>query len=154
MKRHYTGFTLIETILYLALFSLLASGSVAAASTFLEIARRIHNEALLQREAQYLDQAIALRIQNATRIHEPRLGTSSSIIAIDDHSISLSSGQLIGEHGHILSSEVIVTGFEASRFKEPGGSECVEFVLALRTGTGPAERSIEIRRRVYLYHAL
>lgn len=153
-ERYCGGFTLTEVLIYLALLSLLLIGTLSGAAILSENGKRIQFESLLQREMQYLLQAVTYRIQNAREISGPELYKSDSIISLDDYSLYVRSGQLIGEHGHILSSEVTVTKFEISRSKEPDGSEYVELILALSAGAGALRRNQEVIRKIFLYQAL
>lgn len=53
-KDKQSGFTLIETVIYLALFAIMFSGAVAAAYSIIESSGRIRARAVMQEEGEFL----------------------------------------------------------------------------------------------------
>ncbi len=68
MKR---GFTLIETIVYLALFSILMGGAVVAAFNIFENAGRQETRTMLEEEGAFLMAKIDWAVSNATFVNQP-----------------------------------------------------------------------------------
>ena len=60
-----SGFTLIEVILYLAIFGILFSGAVVAAYSITESSGKNHTRAMMQEEGQFLLEKINWAVSNA-----------------------------------------------------------------------------------------
>lgn len=62
------GFTLIEVVIYLALFAILFSGAVVAAYSVLETSGKNHTRAMMQEEGEFMLAKINWAVSNAKTI--------------------------------------------------------------------------------------
>ena len=91
------GFTLIETIIYVALFALLFSGMLASIWPFLQGAESISTKVVVESEATFAIQKInALLASSTAFITTPSAGTSGNILTLtaytgDTYTVSTSS---------------------------------------------------------------
>ncbi len=70
------GFTLIETIIYLALFSILMGGAVVTAYNLFESSSRAHTIAMIQEEGDFLLGKVDWMLYGAEAITAPSAGTT------------------------------------------------------------------------------
>jgi type II secretory pathway pseudopilin PulG len=100
MKRQ-SGFTLIEAIVYLALFAIMFSGIVTAACCIMETSGKNQARAMMQEEGEFLTAKINLAVFNAksTYINSPDVitmtawnGATSTIAAIEGNLIHVAAG--------------------------------------------------------------
>lgn len=81
-----SGFTLIETLVYLALFSVLFGGMAAAAYSMFEAAQRSQTEALLLEEGNFLVAKINQAMSGAKIVQSPppadATSTQSAILSV------------------------------------------------------------------------
>lgn len=75
------AFTLLETLLYLALFSLLLTGVLASAYTIATTSERAHAEATLEAEGWFIMRSLLWEAQDASVI-EPQNGVTSEEIIL------------------------------------------------------------------------
>ena len=75
-----SGFTLIETIIYIALFSLIMSGAVVGMYTLFESTAHNNSEAQLEEEGNYLSQKIDWYLSQVKTIQSPP--TSGGVLSI------------------------------------------------------------------------
>lgn len=76
------GFTLLETLMYIALFGMLMSGAVATASAVGESAGSVSVLARWIDEENFLMQRLRYMIENSTEITEPQFGDNTEAIVI------------------------------------------------------------------------
>lgn len=76
------AFTLIETIMYLALFSLLMGGAVITAYNLFESSSRAHSIAVLQEEGDYLMGKIGWVLYGAEAITTPAAGGAGTTLTV------------------------------------------------------------------------
>jgi Tfp pilus assembly protein PilE len=96
------GFTLIETIVYLALFALVISGIVTSMYDLYDITGRNQSKALLQEEKDFLSAKIGMTLQNIdpTKTISPAANSAGAFLSATSfdgttNTISLASGQLL-----------------------------------------------------------
>ena len=77
------GFTLIETVIYLALFGMLMGGAVVAAFNLFESAERQITRAALQNEGSFLMGKIQWAVSGAQAVNLPAGGTSGSQLSVN-----------------------------------------------------------------------
>ncbi len=83
MKIHTRGFTLIEVLLYLALFSILIGGAVVCAFNLFEVAQNGGTRTMLSEETDFLLAKIAWALNDAQNITTPDAGGSGNTLVID-----------------------------------------------------------------------
>ena len=83
MNTHQRGFTLIEVVIYIALFSILIGGVVVSAYTILESNGRSQTERGLVQEGNFLLDKINWIMLDCQTINYPLPNTSSTNISID-----------------------------------------------------------------------
>jgi prepilin-type N-terminal cleavage/methylation domain-containing protein len=77
------GFTLIETIIYLALFSIVIGGALAATMLLFEGAGRDTAHARLQEEGAFILGKVARTLTGVQTVRSPLLGYSSTTLSVD-----------------------------------------------------------------------
>lgn len=107
---HNRGFTLIETLVYLALFALIIGGMVIAAYMLFETSDRYQTRAMMQEEANFVMAKIMRTLNDAREICSPAVGTPGASLTIasyggscGDFTVSLASGDVL-LNGNILNS--------------------------------------------------
>jgi Tfp pilus assembly protein PilE len=76
------GFTLIEVVIYLALFAMLFGGAVLAAYNVIEGSGRNQTRAQLQEEGQFLLAKISWVLSGAQAVNSPTANAQSSILSL------------------------------------------------------------------------
>ena len=87
----HKGFTLIETIIYLALFSVLMTGALVAAYNLMEGGKRMQTRAMLQEEGHFLLGKIEWSMFGASSIDEPganAFGTTLRVTKFDGTTVT------------------------------------------------------------------
>jgi type II secretory pathway pseudopilin PulG len=94
MERNFSkGFTLIETIIYLALFAILIDGAVVAAFNLFENAGRELTHTMLQEEGNFLIAKINWAVSGAQSVNQP--GGYGSLLSVNKVTGLNGSGQPI-----------------------------------------------------------
>lgn len=128
MKTTDRGFTLIETLVYLALFTLMIGGLVISAYALFESNDRNQTKAMLQEEANFVMAKIVRTLDNAA-------------------SASVSGGSMLTVTKYDLTTVVVST---TSSNVFIGGSRLnnenvtIDDLLFVRSGGGSAPESVEI----------
>lgn len=76
------GFTLIEVILYLALFAMIFGGIIVSAYNVIEGSGRTQSRAQMQEEGEFLLGKITWVLSGAQTINSPSIGDESSILSV------------------------------------------------------------------------
>jgi prepilin-type N-terminal cleavage/methylation domain-containing protein len=87
------GFTLIETIIYLALFSILMGGAIVSAFNIFESAGRQQTHTMLQEEGDFIIAKINWAVAGASSVNQP--GSYGSLLSVNKVIGLSSSGQPI-----------------------------------------------------------
>lgn len=159
------GFTLLETIIYLALFSIIMTGAVASALAIGESGARADATALLLDEGLFVLQRLRDAVEHAETIEEPvRADTSSLLVMMNGGSETIYSeqdGRLVEGHGgepHPLTAQRIkisnlVFAHEASTDHYLPSSIVVRFTLTVSDRHGmPVTRTFG--QKLYPLHPL
>ncbi|OGZ10732.1 MAG: hypothetical protein A3D65_01690 [Candidatus Lloydbacteria bacterium RIFCSPHIGHO2_02_FULL_50_13] len=98
------GFTLIETLLYIGLYSIIMGGAIVAVYTIFESAGRNQTKAMLQVEGVFLTGKINSALSGAKTIDTPSFGATSSQLSITKYdgtliSITFATGTMMILHG-------------------------------------------------------
>src|SRR3989344_8094326 len=129
------GFTLIETLVYLALFALIIGGMVVAAYLLFETSDRYQSRAMLQEEQNFIMAKIAWALDNAMSANV--VGDVLTITKYDPPSITIDSpGTNARLDGEVLNSSSIKV--DDLSFIHAGGAgtpESVEITLAVSAVT-------------------
>ena len=78
----HKGFTLIETIIYLALFSVLMTGALVAAYNLLEGEQRMQTRAMVQEEGNFILGKFERTMLGASSIDEPIANTTGTTLRV------------------------------------------------------------------------
>jgi len=79
------GFTLLESLIYIALFGLIMSGMLSGIWAFTESADRTQTQAFLETEGNFLMQKMQYDLQHAKNISEPiGIATTSELVLTSD----------------------------------------------------------------------
>jgi prepilin-type N-terminal cleavage/methylation domain-containing protein len=146
------GFTLIETIIYLALFSILFTGVLVSAYSFFRGAEILSRDIVRENEVAFVTRKIAVLLNSADTLIVPAVGTASSTLQFSTydgltHTFLIDSGKVLyatGTNARVpLNTErVVFSAFTAThtaptgdvpRFIEYGVGADGEVVGPLRT---------------------
>jgi len=78
-----TGFTLIEVLVYLVLFAILMTGSVAAAYSLFESSDRNQTKVTVQEEGDFLLAKISWALSGVQAVNSPPIGGSGSMLSVN-----------------------------------------------------------------------
>lgn len=152
--RKQQGFTLIEALLYLALFAILMAGAVVTAYTIFESAGRNQGKEMIQQEGDFLIAKIDWALSGAQTIISPPLDfnapTQSSILQVTKYD---GGSVIIGLNGNDMqlqkgtdvfplnNSDVEVSNLVFTHVASSGGgvnpeSLSASFILTTRTENG------------------
>jgi type II secretory pathway pseudopilin PulG len=81
-QKSSTGFTLIETLIYIALFGMLIGGAFTGVYTVIESTGRTQTRIMMQQEGNFLLAKIQRALSGAQAIDQPVLGSSGSILSL------------------------------------------------------------------------
>ncbi|HEY0010709.1 MAG TPA: prepilin-type N-terminal cleavage/methylation domain-containing protein [Candidatus Paceibacterota bacterium] len=143
------GFTMIELLLYIALFSVLVTGIATAFRAVTDSAARVETDARLTDELEFVVQKVEYVVSQAQTIEEPgpnghgrRLSARTpegvfSIYVTEDHIV------LEDSHGVLLVSDGDITT-EVLSFERRGADLHLEIRLSTRTRSGqPVVREVK-----------
>lgn len=145
------GFTLLETVIYLALFSVIVGGLYISVYALAAYAGRNATRAAMQEEAQYIFGKSRWLLATAATVVSPQSGETGdtlSIVSDDPQTAALTicragssiryahGGTLACQHGtSIVTEGVSVTRFSITRTDASAGRERFDLYLALRATT-------------------
>ncbi len=93
------GNTLIEALIYLALFSILMGGAVVVAYNLIESAGRNQTKLMVQEEGDFLTAKIEWALTGIRAINLPSSGSSGSILSTDKWDAAVGSAQITSAGG-------------------------------------------------------
>ena len=147
MNIYRRGVTLIEVVIYLALFGLLIGGAVVAAFNVLESASRGQTKAMLQEEGGYLQKKIEWTLSGARTVSIPSIGSLGETLSVTKWDVSIGNPVAIslvgtdvrmskrgGAWATLNNSNVLVSGLLFSRTKQSGvgtNPERIEFSFSV-----------------------
>jgi type II secretory pathway pseudopilin PulG len=117
------GFTLIETIIYMALLSTLITGSLLITYGILDSSIKNQSESILNSEAAFVMKKIEWAMTGATAINNPPAGNSGSVFSITNSGVpyvfDISAGEIrLSRNGAgaepLTTQNVSVTSFSVS----------------------------------------
>jgi type II secretory pathway pseudopilin PulG len=77
------GFTLIETIIYTALISIIIGGALVTVYQVLESNNALYNKIIVEQEANFLLRKFAWALSGVSAINLPVVGATSSVLSIN-----------------------------------------------------------------------
>ncbi len=142
-----TGFTLIETLIYMALFAIIIGGGMVAVYQLIQGADASYNHVILQEEANFLLRKIDWALTGATSadIVSSNLVTQKPILGSNVQlTFSLSGNNLTLQRGSaganvLNSSSIVVSG--VSFTKNAQGGFKTDFTLTTFSNGKPASQS-------------
>lgn len=135
------GFTLVETLVYIALFGILVGGFVVSAYGLFESNNRNLAKAMLQQEKDFVVGKINWALSGAQSVTVPAAGASGGTLTLTKYdgstiTLGLSSGAVTVEGSAITNSNVTVTKLVFIRTYAGGASpESVEAGFTISTLT-------------------
>ncbi len=138
------GFTLIETLVYLALFGIMVGGFVVSAYGMFESSDRNLAKAMLQQEKNFAMGTVQWALSGAQTVSVPAVGASAGTLTLTKYggtvvSIMESSGVVLVNGNPITNSNVVISNLVFIH-THPGGTnpESVEagFTISARTPDG------------------
>lgn len=94
-KAERKGFTLIETIIYIALLSLIMSGSLLAAHNIIESSRKLEDKIVASAEGEFILKKIDWALNGAQTIYSPVSGATGTLLSVDKPSLPGSENPLV-----------------------------------------------------------
>ena len=146
------GFTLIESLIYLALFAIIIGGGMVATYQIIQGTESAHNHVILQGEANFIFRKIDWALNGATSITTPSDATPTTNLVVTKNiggiptqlTFSLSGADLTLERGssgaNILNSSSITVDI-ISFMQEPADSITTDFALTTSQGGKSASQS-------------
>jgi type II secretory pathway pseudopilin PulG len=133
-RRRGSGFTLIETLLYIALFGIIIVGIVASAYVFFESSDRNQTKSMLQSEGDFLIAKIDYALDGATAVTIPAANANGTTLTLSNAKYAggtvtfARNGAMLEQNGVPLNNtNVSVTGIvlkRESRSRRGWGTEC------------------------------
>ena len=147
--KYRSGFTLIETLVYLGLFSILIGGALAAAFGIFESNSRNQTKAIVQAEGQFLAAKIDWALSSVQSVDSPPDGTPGALLQVTKYGgetikVSISGPDVEIQRGVaspkvLNNSNVEITNLLFTHENQGAGNpESVEasFTVSARTATG------------------
>lgn len=124
-----TGFTLIEILIYIGLFTIMMGSGVIAAFYVIDSSEKTNRALAAETEAQFLIQKITWLLNETSIIHSPAPGTASTVLSADTYTVDAVSGRAriaesetpaldITERG-VRVDNMIFTHLPATPFRSP-----------------------------------
>ncbi len=134
------GFTLIETVVYLALFSIVMTGLVATAYGYFESTGRNETKAVLQEEKDFILGKINYALSGAQTISVPTTGASGGTLIVAKYgggtiTVVSSSGNVLQDSLIINSSNVNISNLSFTHSSSPE-SVAASFTISANTPDG------------------
>ncbi|KND51768.1 MAG: hypothetical protein ABA06_00710 [Parcubacteria bacterium C7867-001] len=148
------GFTLLETLVYIALFTILIGGAVVGAYNLFEAAERGGTRVMLQEETDFLIAKVNWALSGAQAVTAPGVGTTGSALTVAKWDTSIGNPVVVAQNGTNLTlskgggspavlnnTNVFVTAFTVTHTEGSGDGITPESVeasvtLSARTPTG------------------
>ena len=129
------GFTLIETIVYLALFSILIGGAVISAFQIFDTATRSSTRTMLQDESDFILGKIDWTLSGAKAVTTPAAGASGSTLTVAKWDSSEGDPIIISNNG---GGDIFVTRTPAAAARLNNSNTTVDALTFIHTSdVGP-----------------
>ena len=90
-----SGFTLIEMLIYTALFTIIMTGTLVVAYQIIESGQKVRARVMAEEEANFVLQKIAWAVNSASAIHAPAPGASDAFLSVARAGLSVSDNPLL-----------------------------------------------------------
>ena len=117
MRSHgESGLTLIEALIYLALFTIVIGGLVTSSYAFIESSDRNEAQAMLQMEQDFLVAQVNRIIHTAASISMPVTNTSATTLVVSEfdgtsRTLGVAAGNLLMNGKILNSSNIFISNF-------------------------------------------
>lgn len=129
------GFTLIEVVVYLALFGILFTGAIAGAYSILETANKNQVRAMMQEEGEFLIAKINWAVSNASSAAVPSSGVLQATVLSDNLEFTQSGNDLVLEKNS-SGIDIKLNNSAVSIGDDGAGNSSLFFVDLSNSGTG------------------
>lgn len=153
------GFTLIEAIVYLALFSILMGGGVVAAYSLFDATTRAGTRTMLHEETDFLLGKIDWALSGAEAVTAPGAGSAGSTLTIAKWDAAFGDPLVIARNGDNLvmtrgggaaeilnNTNVSVTSVSFEHVADPGNGTVPEYVVAVIRTSAPTPAGMLLSR--------
>ncbi len=135
------GFTLIETLVYLAIFSVLISSVVMAAYLLLQSGGKVQTQAMVIQEEQFVMATIMRHVGDANSISVPAAGTIGTALTLRSfggtiHTISLSDSDILLNGVALNNTSVRMKNLSFQRSASAPESITVKFITSANVPNG------------------
>lgn len=144
------GFTLIEAIVYLALFSILMGGGIVAAYSLFDATTRAGTRTILHEETDFLLSKVDWALSGAEAVTAPGAGATGSALTVAKWDASSGDPIVIAKNGDNLTmsrgggaaeilnnTNVSVTSISFEHVADPGNGTVPEYVTAVIQTSAP-----------------
>ena len=139
----HSGFTLIEVLVYLALFALIMTGGLSGYHAITETSQANSAESRLTREGMFIEDRIVFRMRTSTNILSPLNTASTTALTVSSTTpLTLSVVQSVFSETQstplpLTDSSITASSVSFSLHPVPSGSMLVyAFSLSMRDGAG------------------
>lgn len=130
------GFTLIETLVYLALFSLLMGGIASAAYLLSASSSRLTTNAMLLQEEQFILAKIERAIASANTVSTPAAGATGNTLTLPGAVFTLSGGDAFLDGARLNNTNVTVDALTFTRSAAAPDSITTHVAMSAKTDSG------------------
>ncbi len=135
------GFTMIETLIYLAIFSMVITGVVASAYILLESSGKVQTKAMILQEEQFMLGTVERLVGDAASVSAPTAGSSGTTLSIltfggAAYSFTLSGTDLLLNGIALNNTSVRVTDISFQRSAVSPDGITAEFTVSANAPNG------------------
>jgi prepilin-type N-terminal cleavage/methylation domain-containing protein len=140
-KKQQLGFTLIEVIVYLALFAIILGGAIVAAFNIIETSGKNYSRAIMQEEGEFLLAKINWAVSNAENVQVPEGGHLQATVSGNDLEFQQDGDYLIlkrnGGSGEPLNNSAVqvINLFFVDIFATGNGEKGINYGFHLKSKT-------------------
>ena len=109
------GFTLLETLIYIALLSFIMTGVILGAMEVMYGTARTRDSIILEQEAHFIFRKIDWALNGSVVITEPSMGWTSDTLTVDGQTFAVDTGVLELDGEALTPSSITVSQFIVER---------------------------------------
>lgn len=144
MTKHTAGFTLIETMVYLGLFSIIIGGGLVTTYQIIQSSQSVQNKILLQEEGNFLLAKINWTLTGIKTINQVTATTLSvtkyDSLIVNPLTLSLNQTDLqsnrTGSNLNLNASNITITSLQFTHLTQPTEGVKVQFTLTSKADSG------------------